>query len=94
MNYAGKIFDRSYKVIKCECSKIIPLTKLQKYANNDQFVNVFFRIKSVESALWLKEGGYEEPSVAPRYDIFNKTTCYLEVLKYLVIAQNNTEEVT
>ena len=39
--------------------EIIPLTKLQKYANNDIFVNVLSRIKSVKSALWLKEGGDE-----------------------------------
>ena len=31
--------------------EIIPLTKLQKYTNNDLFVNVFSIIKSVKSAL-------------------------------------------
>ena len=31
--------------------EIIPLTKLLKYANNDIFVNVVSRIKSVKSAL-------------------------------------------
>ena len=45
--------------------EIIPLTKLQRYPNNDLFVNVVSRIKSVKSAIWLKEGGYEEPSVTP-----------------------------
>ena len=37
--------------------EIIPLAKLQKYANNDIFVNVVSRIKSVKSALWVKEEG-------------------------------------
>ena len=48
--------------------EIIPLTKIQKYANNDLFVNFVSIIKSVKSSPWLKEGGYEEPSVAPTYD--------------------------
>ena len=39
--------------------KIIPLTKLQKYANNDLFVNVISIIKLSKSALWLKEGGHK-----------------------------------
>ena len=39
--------------------KNIPLTKLQKYANNDIFANVVSRTKSVKSALWMKEGGDE-----------------------------------
>ena len=74
--------------------EVIPLTKLQTYANNDLFVSVIFRIKSVNSALWLKEGGDEEPSVAPAYDISNKTVCYLAALKHLEITQNNIEEMT
>ena len=41
--------------------EIIPLTNFQKYANNAIFVNVVSRIKSFKLALWLKEGGYEEP---------------------------------
>ena len=52
--------------------EIIPRTKLQKYANNCIFVNVVSRIKSVRSALWLKEGGDEEPAVSPTDDIPNK----------------------
>ena len=39
--------------------EIIPLTKLQKYANNDLFSNFVSRIKSAKTALWLKEGGDE-----------------------------------
>ena len=45
--------------------EIIPLTKLQTYANNDLFLNVVSKIKSVKSAIWLKEGGDEEPPIAP-----------------------------
>ena len=45
--------------------EIIPLTKLQKYANSDLFVNVVSRIKLFISEIWLKEEVYEEPSVAP-----------------------------
>ena len=63
--------------------EIIPLTKIQKYAKNDLFENVVSRIKSFKSALWLKEGGDEEPSVAPIYDISNKNACYLAALKIL-----------
>ena len=74
--------------------EIIPLTKLQKYANNDLFVNVVSRIKSVKSALWLKEGLYEEPSLAPTYDISNKTAYYLAALQNLGITQNDIEEMT
>ena len=61
----------------------IPLTKLQKYANNDLFVNVLSRIKSVNSTLWLKEGGDKEPPVAPADDISNKTACYSASLRRL-----------
>ena len=32
------------------------LNKIQKYANNIQFVNVVFRIKPFTSELWTKEG--------------------------------------
>ena len=52
--------------------EIIPLTKLQKYADNDIFVNVVSIIKSVKSELWLKEGGDEEPEVIPIDYISNK----------------------
>ena len=52
--------------------EIIPLAKLQKYANNDLFLNVVTIIKSVNSALWMKEGAYEKLSVSPTYDISNK----------------------
>ena len=61
-------------------TEIIPLTKLQKYANNYIFVNIVSRIKSVKSEIWLKEGGYVESSVAPTNDISNKTVCYLAAL--------------
>ena len=37
-------------------TEIIPLTRLQKYANNDLFVNVVSIIKPVKSELWLKKG--------------------------------------
>ena len=69
---------------------IIQLTKLQKYANNDIFVDFVSLIKSVNSALYLKEGGHEEPSVAPIDDIYNKNACYLAALKNLGIIKNNS----
>ena len=34
--------------------EIIPQTKLQRYANNDLFVNVVSSINSVKSAIWIK----------------------------------------
>ena len=68
--------------------EILPLTKIQKYANNDLFVNVVSGIKSANSALWLKVGGDEEPSVVPTHDISNKTACYLSALQNLGITQN------
>ena len=37
-------------------TEIIPLTKLQKYANNYLFVNLVSIIKSVKSELCMKEG--------------------------------------
>ena len=74
--------------------EIIPLTKLQKCANDDLFINVVTIIKSVESALCLKEGGDEEPSAAPTYDIFNETACYLAALKNIGMTQNNIKEIT
>ena len=37
--------------------EIIPLTKIQKDANNDIFAHVVSIIKSVQSALWMKEVG-------------------------------------
>ena len=40
--------------------EVIPLAKLQKYANNDLFLNVVTIIKSFNSALWMKEGAYEQ----------------------------------
>ena len=52
--------------------EIIPLTKLQRYANNDLFINVFIGINSVKPALCMKEGVYEEPLLYSIYDIFKK----------------------
>ena len=71
--------------------KIIQLTKLQRYANNDLFVIVISRIKSVKIAIWPKEGGDEEPVVAPTNDISNKNASYLGSLKNIGITLNNTE---
>ena len=51
-------------------------------------------IKSFKSALWLKEGGDEEPPIAPTYDISNKTVCYLAALKNIGMNQNDIEEIT
>ena len=65
--------------------KIIPLTKLQKYANNDLFVNVVSIIKLAKSELCLKEGGHKEPEVYPTDDISNKNVCYLVPLQNLGI---------
>ena len=73
--------------------EIIPLTKIQKYANNDIFVYFLSGVKAVKSALLLKEVGYEEPSVAPTDDIYKKNACYLAALQNLGIAHNNTEEI-
>ena len=64
-------------------TEIIPMTKLQKYANNDLFINIVSRIKSIKSALWLNEGEDEEASVTPTDDISNKTLCYLAAQKIL-----------
>ena len=36
--------------------EIIPLTKLQRYANNDLFVNAVSRSKSFDPSIWMKEG--------------------------------------
>ena len=49
--------------------EIIQLNQLQRYKNNDLFVNIVSIIKSVKTALWLNEGGHEEPVVATTYDI-------------------------
>ena len=61
----------------------ITLTRIQWYENNDIFVNFVFLIKSVNSVLYLNEGGYEEPSLAPIDDIYNKNACYLAALNNL-----------
>ena len=54
-------------------TQIIPLTKLQKYENNDLFVNFVPRINSVKLELWLKERVDKESSVYPTYHISSKT---------------------
>ena len=60
--------------------EIIQLNKLQRYANNDLFVNVASINKSVNPALRLKEGGDEEPVVASTYDISTKNRSYLAAI--------------
>ena len=37
-------------------TEIIQLAKLQRYANDDLFVNIVSVIKSVKPSLWLAEG--------------------------------------
>ena len=87
-------FGRCNKVIKCEFSEIIQLTKPQKYANNDIFVNVVSRIKLVNPELFPKEGRDKEPLVAPTYYTSNKNASYLAALKNIGITKNNTKEIT
>ena len=65
--------------------EIILLAKLQKYTNNDLFVNLVSRIDWVKSALWMKERGDEEPEGAPTDNISNKNACYLAALQNLGI---------
>ena len=66
--------------------EIIPLTKIQRYANNYIFVNVVSVINSVKPAIWLKEGAdNEEPVVSPTYDISNKNVFYLAALQNIRI---------
>ena len=74
--------------------EIIPLTKLQRYAKNDLFVNVVSRIKSVKPSIWLKEGADNEEVVALTDDISKKSVSYLAALQHLGITQNNTEQMT
>ena len=52
------------------------------------------RIKSVKPSLWLKEGGYKEPVVAPTVYTSNKNASHLAALQNIVITRNNTEEIT
>ena len=54
------------------------MARLQKYANNDLFLNVVSRIKSVKSALRLKKGGGWELAESLTDDISNKNVCYLK----------------
>ena len=67
--------------------EIIQLNKLQRYENNDLFVNIVSIIKLVNPDLWLKEEVDEEPVVAPTNDISPKNTSYLAALQHLGIAQ-------
>ena len=57
INYAGRnFFVEVTKSSNVSVTEIIPLTKLQKYANNYLFVNLVSIIKSVKSELCMKEG--------------------------------------
>ena len=69
--------------------EIIPLNKLQRYANNDIFVNVHSIIKSIKPALCMKEVGDEEPVVDPTDDISNKNMSYLAALQHIVLCNLN-----
>ena len=53
---------------------------LQKYENNDLFVSVVSVLNSVNPEMWLKEGGYNEPVVAPTARMSSKSTSYLAAL--------------
>ena len=79
------------KSLNASVPEIIPPTKLQKYANNDLFVNVVYVIKSVDSALWMEEVVEEEPEVSTADDISNEDGCYLAALQNIGITKNNTE---
>ena len=72
--------------------EVIPLTKIQKYANNDMFVNVVSIIKPVKSALYMKEGVDKKSSVAATYDIYNKNACYLSALQNLGITKKKLKK--
>ena len=55
MKYVGRnIWCKVTKSSNVSIPKIIQLTKIQRYANNDLFVNVVSSIKSFKPALWLK----------------------------------------
>ena len=65
--------------------EIIHKDKLRKYDNNDLFVSVISIFKSLEPALWLKEGGDYEPVAAPIAGMSSKATYYLAALHNLLI---------
>ena len=67
--------------------EIIPLTKIQKYANNDIFV------KKIPELSQSSQNS-EELVVSPAYDISNKNACYLAALQNHRITQNNTGEMS
>ena len=61
-------------------SEIIYQDKLQKYEKNDLFVSVVYTFKSVNTELWIQEGGDDEPAVDPIAGISSKETYYLAAL--------------
>ena len=46
-------FGGGNKVINMSVSEIIPLTKLQKYINNDLFLNVGSKMNAVKTVLFM-----------------------------------------
>ena len=73
--------------------EIIHQAKIKNYENNDLFVSSVFIFKSVNPALWLKEGGDDGPLVAPIYGMSSKATYYLAALHQIRIAQNTPEKI-
>ena len=72
--------------------EIIPLTKLQRCAKNDLFVNGRSIIKSVHLSLCMNEGRYKEPVLDPTDDIYNKNASYLAALQHIEITQKKLKK--
>ena len=59
--------------------------KLRKYENDDLFVSVISIFELFKLELWLKEGGDDEPVVAPISGMSSKATYYLSALQQMGI---------
>ena len=58
------------------------------------FVSVISTFNPVNPELWLKEGGDNEPVVAPIDGMSSKTTYYLSAIQHLGIVQNTPAQIS
>ena len=68
--------------------------EIRKYENNDLFISLNSIFKSVKTAMWLKEGGDDEPVVDPVSGMSSKDTSYLESLQQMEISQNTPAQIS
>ena len=73
---------------------IIQHPNMHKYINENLFLSINSRFKSIKPELWMKEGGDDEPKVAHVAGMSSKADLYSTSLKQMGIKKHNPPHIS